>query len=225
MKHRKYLLMGLVIVGTSYSIGAATGTKITAMLKNQGMIVNGSSINKQVILYKDTTYLPLRQIGEMLNVAVDYKNGQIILGKSNSVQVQKADEIKYKQYTNARFGFTISYPDFLTTKIEPENGDGITLYNKDKTTKLITWGSNNVLEATAASEYRDELKRIKNILYKQQKGNWYVISWKEGSNIHYKKCIINEDTMYGFEVQYPESEKDKYDKIIEKLNGSFKILG
>ena len=52
-----------------------------------------------------------------------------------------------------------------------------------------------------------------------------MISWKEGSNIHYKKCIINKDTMYGFEIQYPESEKDKYDKIIEKLNGTFKILG
>lgn len=83
MKHRKYLLMGLVIVGTSYSIGAATGTKITAMLKNQGMIINGKATNKEVIMYKETTYLPLRQIGEMLNVPVDYKNGQVILGKSN----------------------------------------------------------------------------------------------------------------------------------------------
>ena len=47
-----------------------------------------------------------------------------------------------KPYTNARFKFTLSYPtDQFMTKVLSDNGDGITLYNRDKSLELKAYGS------------------------------------------------------------------------------------
>jgi len=46
------------------------------------------------------------------------------------------------EYTNGRFGFTLVYPENLfATRILSDNGDGITLYNSDRSLELRAYGS------------------------------------------------------------------------------------
>lgn len=79
MKKQKFILTAAVALGLCFSVGAATGIKISAELKNQPMKVNGTSVTKEVITYNNTTYVPLRQAGEMLGASVSYENGVVVL--------------------------------------------------------------------------------------------------------------------------------------------------
>lgn len=79
MKKQKFILTAVVALGLCFSVGAATGVKISAELKNQPMQVNGTSVTKEVITYNNTTYVPLRQVGEMLGASVGYQDGIVVL--------------------------------------------------------------------------------------------------------------------------------------------------
>ncbi len=229
MKNKKYILTLVVAMGACYSVGAATGVRISALLTNQDMIVHGREVNKKVIMYNNTTYLPLRQIGEMLGTPVDYKGGKVILGELSDEEygalvekpVQNNAKVQYKKYRNPRFGFSISYPDFLTERSEADNGDGITLYSQDGEVELTVSGANNIMGETVASQYESDLSYVDNVLYQAQKGNWYVISSREGDYIYYTKCVVGECTMNRFEMRYPAAEKAKYEKIIKTLGDTF----
>ncbi len=56
---------------------------IKAKAKQQEIKVNGTKTDQDVIIYKDTTYLSIRQIAELLDKNVDYKNGIIYLETKN----------------------------------------------------------------------------------------------------------------------------------------------
>ena len=84
MRNQKFIVTAIVALGLCFSVGAATGVKISAELKNQAMKVNGTSTSKEVISYNNTTYVPLRQIGEMLDAKIDYKDGTVIVETENT---------------------------------------------------------------------------------------------------------------------------------------------
>lgn len=81
---KKTALFALSFMMLGGTIGAATGVKISAELKPQNVIVDGSNHNQSVISYKGSTYVPLRSFGDLLGVKVDYKNGNIYLGDSSN---------------------------------------------------------------------------------------------------------------------------------------------
>lgn len=88
---------GLFIIGAltlcSFTVGAATGIKINAELKNQIVNCNGGRINQEVVSYNGTTYVPLRAFSNMLGVTTDYVNGEIIIESPKPVVVEKPVEI------------------------------------------------------------------------------------------------------------------------------------
>src|ERR1041385_1331675 len=62
-----------------------------------------------------------------------------------NIEVQAADQYKWKMYTNARFQYSICYPpDLLVPQGEPENADGQKFLAKDGA-KLIVFGRHNAL--------------------------------------------------------------------------------
>lgn len=96
MRNQKFIVTAIVALGLCFSVGAATGVKISAELKNQAMKVNGTSTSKEVISYNNTTYVPLRQVGDMLGVPVDYKEGVVIIGndsKEETVAIETTPEV------------------------------------------------------------------------------------------------------------------------------------
>ena len=88
MKNRKRILKFTIIVGLALSlclgsIGGASGSWATIdVLQNDiNVVVNNRQIYADNFLYNDTTYLPMRAIGEALGINVSYD------GESNTAYV------------------------------------------------------------------------------------------------------------------------------------------
>lgn len=76
------IFMGVLLAGVT--IGAATGSKITAELRSQKVNYNGSLSNQEVISYNGSTYVPLKSFGELVDIPVSYNKGIIYLGSSTT---------------------------------------------------------------------------------------------------------------------------------------------
>jgi hypothetical protein len=77
----------LLFIGTlllAFTIGAATGTKISATLQNQSIVYNGATSTQKVISYNGTTYVPLRGFSDLVKIPVKYSNSTIYLGANNT---------------------------------------------------------------------------------------------------------------------------------------------
>lgn len=155
------------------------------------------------------------------NAAVkDSTNNANTVSEQQTTKVQE-QQVSYKQYGNARFGFNIEYPSDFTVKLVPDNGDGLIFQSADKKTELTFSGINNVLNHTAVSEYNDLLSQHSNASYKKQVDNWLVVSWVEGNNIVYEKRIVGGGSINGFIIKYPISQKDYYNTIVSHLVVTF----
>lgn len=75
----------VLLVGIT--VGAATGSKITAELRNQQVQYKGITSNQKVISYNGSTYVPLRSFGEMVEIPVRYSDGIVYMGEDESDNV------------------------------------------------------------------------------------------------------------------------------------------
>lgn len=144
---------------------------------------------------------------------------------TKEVSSKAVERLAYKDYYNGRYGFSIKYPSNLIIGTESDNGDGITLSDETGSTKLIVYGSNNVLDATAKSAYIDTLKEIPKVLYKKQSGNWYVVSWTHNNKIIYKKEVVGKGSINTLIFTYSSSQKELYDEFLQNLKSYFKTPG
>ncbi|MFP3126814.1 hypothetical protein OH784_29935 [Ectobacillus funiculus] len=153
--------------------------------------------------------------------------------KDKQVEAKKQEEtsrqeqmksFSYNTYTNTRFGFSVEYPTTFTQGPEPTNNDGREFYNEDST--IIASGSHiNVLEdnETIETYYNRALENISNsIAYKRLGSDWYVISYKDGSNTVYEKAIIGEDIISRVVITYPSSKQGYYESMVTRISSTFK---
>ncbi|NLE25212.1 MAG: hypothetical protein GX625_07710, partial [Clostridiaceae bacterium] len=129
----------------------------------------------------------------------------------------------YKRYKNDRFGFTIDYPRNFIAKEPPQNGDGITLNSPDGRATLTVFGQNNSSGATVRQYYEMSIKETHSGSgYRKIKGNWYVITWKDSSNmLNYLKMFVGNGSLNGFIFRYPISQKIAYDDAVIRMEKSF----
>lgn len=83
MKKRGILITCLALSMT-ITVSAFTHKVISANMQSQNIAYKGNTINKEVIVHDNTTYVPLRAFSEIVGVPVDYKNGTIYLGDTTS---------------------------------------------------------------------------------------------------------------------------------------------
>lgn len=137
---------------------------------------------------------------------------------------------KYRFYSNARYAYEIVYPaDLMTGQGEPDAGDGQVFQTKDKMAKLYVWGQYNALRSTLAEEFGIDQRKRKKIVYKALLSDGYVLSHIEKGKIYYAKTILrgkdgDEAATYAtFILEYPESQKAKFDPIVNRIAKSFKF--
>lgn len=94
MKIRGFLVT-CVALSMVVTVGAITNKTISATMKQQTIVTQGKKVSEDVIVYQDTTYVPLRELGKLMNVAVDYKDQTIYLGspQNNTSQGQNGKYI------------------------------------------------------------------------------------------------------------------------------------
>jgi hypothetical protein len=131
----------------------------------------------------------------------------------------------YKTYSNARFGYSISYPsNLLTPQGESTNGDGQKFRSGDGSAELIVYGSNNALDRTLRGLYGEA--RTANdsnfkVTYEILKPNWFVVSGIDNGKVFYQKTLLKQGVIKTFRMEYDEAVKQKWDPITTKIAQSF----
>jgi serine/threonine-protein kinase len=135
-----------------------------------------------------------------------------------------AQAAPWRQYHNARFGVTADYPASWTMGPEPANDDGRVFTSPDGRARLTIFG-HFVLDGREAEMAENEKGREgEAVAYRLRKANWIVRSGTRGGAIFYSKALIScRDTVWnGVDIEYPASEKEKYDALVAHVAASLK---
>lgn len=94
MKKKVWLIVGVLMLLGVYQVNAAFKTKIDVVFNNVNLFIDGDrhELSKPAIVYEGTTYLPIRDIGEITGKEVTWNgnSNSISLGKSNfNIQGEK----------------------------------------------------------------------------------------------------------------------------------------
>ena len=128
----------------------------------------------------------------------------------------------YKNYTNSRFGYSISYPADFEVVVNPTNGDGVRVASSDKQAVLSVYGG-NMVNRTARDMFERDKKNIKGVIgYNVIESDWYVLTWKEDGKLYYQKELVGSKAHNGFTFSFPESMRGQYEPVVEELERSFK---
>lgn len=147
--------------------------------------------------------------------------GWIICTLTSYQVIAVVKTIKYLNYTNERYEFSIKYPNYFKATPPPENGDGLIFESGDGAVFTV-YGANNIFDDTVKSLYATRLANIKSVAYKLKKGNSFVISWTANNHIFYEKTVLGVGSYNSFLLEYPKSLKTKYSPIIKEIQKSFK---
>jgi hypothetical protein len=127
----------------------------------------------------------------------------------------------FSTYTNGRFGFKIDYPSSFTVKETPVNGDGVMLVSPDGAASLVASGSNS--GGAAREYYALSLASISGELgYHKLGGSWFVVTWRSGDTLVYRKTFVGTVSQNSFTFTCPESQKLQYDAGITAMEKSFR---
>ena len=132
-------------------------------------------------------------------------------------------------YANSRFNYSIEYPaNLLIPRGEAPNGDGQIFASADGQAQMIIYGTHNVFEQSLQDLFQKESqdaandKITKQVTYKRQKDNWFVVSGYIGPKIFYQKTFLSNDMFKSFYIEYPISQRKRYDPILGRMGRSFK---
>ncbi|SDJ25067.1 hypothetical protein [Salimicrobium halophilum] len=135
------------------------------------------------------------------------------------VEEKKIEGWSYDTYVNGRFGFSFEYPTFLKKDAPPTNGDGISM--KGSGFHLKAFGGHAIEERSIEEFYMEELAQHQNVAYKKQANGWYVVSYEEGTDIVYKKFLMNGGTFNTFELTYDAARQEEFAPIVERISDTF----
>jgi hypothetical protein len=135
-------------------------------------------------------------------------------------------KVTYRTYTNARFGYSISYPvGILIPQGEPDNHDGQVFRSRDGHAEMRAFGRYNALNETLRSAFNSSVagedSSGREVTYKLLKGNFYVVSGRQNGKIFYEKTFLKGDTFKTFMIEYDEQERATYDPITARIARSF----
>ncbi len=126
---------------------------------------------------------------------------------------------KWNSYVNARFGYSIDYPNIFTKRIESENGDGVWLEAKDA--RLTLSGGYNVLMQDGADMLGAH--NLDGLINGESDSGWFRIIRKKGSQIIHEYGVLNDDMWASFTLTYPDTKN--FNSVIKKMERTLKLNG
>ena len=196
MRNKKFIVTAVVALGLCFSVGAATGVKINAMLKDQAMKVNGKTTTSQVIAYNNATYVPLRQVGEMLGAKVDYKDGVVIIGESEEQSV-KAEETNTEVATKIGdwvLAGTEDEPYYVNEKLKAR----VYAYEEENDQTTIQKWSEGIVDNEEMQVKAKSIEKVKDV----EIGYVHVIINKDNQ---IEANIIDGDKFYTYVMSYEDN--------------------
>lgn len=103
----------------------------------------------------------------------------------------------YRTYRNARFGYEVRYPAFLTMDPPPENGDGRMFHSSDGNIQLMVWGSLNALDETLQQRFEARLQAAEDAGQKVTRrlltDTYYEYATTRGRELVYERCAVSRE--------------------------------
>jgi hypothetical protein len=157
----------------------------------------------------------------------------LFLAASTFAFAAEAQDLDWRPYVNARFGYSVDIPaGFLYPLPPPENGDGLAFESADGQVSVSVFGSNNALGWSFDDYFRAALARedLGRVTYQRKTEGWYVLSgyrpaptsnWS-GEVIFYERVAINAggSAISGLLILFPPALKDFMDPIVTRLSRS-----
>ena len=144
------------------------------------------------------------------------------------LSVSSKAQNSYDKYCNARFEYCIEYPTELKGMGESDNGDGQKFVSKDKKANLTVYRDSReaIYETTAQCKtecFKSDSKSEngKNVTYKKEGNNFFVVTGTKGNNIFYQKTIYTKGGMITAVIEYDTSKKATYDSYCTYLFNTF----
>lgn len=146
----------------------------------------------------------------------------IFLLEMGSNYMQVLAKIKYKEYYNPRFDYTIKYPAKFTKASYPANMDGVRMWTKNGDAELVMYGGLNHEREDGYSYYENYMaanRKKKN--YSSKVGEDFARQgYKEGNKNVYEYVFFTEEVIVSFEIKYPPRQKSYYQKVIKAMKKS-----
>jgi len=130
----------------------------------------------------------------------------------------------WRSYHNDRFGTTADIPAAWKMQPPPENDDGRIFVSPDGRAEIVVNGSYAGVVEPDELGYRLEPSEGETIAYKQRKGDWAVVSGTKGDRIFCRKTRLScrGTIANSLSIEYPASEKSRYDSIVTHVEASLK---
>lgn len=161
----------------------------------------------------------------------DSTTTQITKEETTGTQTDKQDAYQFETYCNSRFGFCIDYPsNKLIPQGESANGDGQIFTSEDEETTLWVYrdfrdNASIEEEFNIQSAFESDIQTNdpnRSITYKKLGSDYYVVSGYNDGKIFYQKTMMTDKGLATSLIEYPESEREYYDKVSETIFSSFK---
>ncbi|MEQ1612661.1 MAG: hypothetical protein ABL904_07890 [Hyphomicrobiaceae bacterium] len=151
----------------------------------------------------------------------------LMAGTAVSTAAEVAETQGWATYKNERFGFRLSYPDGLFTPKATPNSDSGAVWTTADGARLLATATQNDSAETIES-YKEFVMRESygdaKFDYTPVKGTWFVLSGQKGDTIFYERItfVCQGRYIYGWQANYPASQRRKYDAIVEAIHRSYK---
>jgi hypothetical protein len=121
----------------------------------------------------------------------------------------------YRTYTNARFGFTMSYPAGFAVQPPPVNGDGREWRSDHGRVSLIASGQNNVDGTTPKRQAAEDSRGVQ-VVYRRVSGQVVTVSGyvQGGRVIVYRRSVVGRGSINSLTWRYPRSQKARWDAAV-----------
>lgn len=129
-------------------------------------------------------------------------------------------------YQNARFGYSMPYPDIFEAPVESENGDGITLQSADGKVTLLIWAANNLEPVDGARLLEQTKESIAHIQSDWSADRLYGVTFEGGDAdpIRFVECGYAGDVAsVHFRFSFPAADEEKYAAAIDQMTSALRV--
>ncbi|MFN3391948.1 MAG: hypothetical protein ACK40N_09335 [Meiothermus ruber] len=127
---------------------------------------------------------------------------------------------QWTTYCNARFGFCLQRPAFMTPEPPPQNGDGQAF--RRGAARLVVSGALDAYVFTLEEQFQQAQQNLR-VSYKVLKPTYYAVSGLRGNRVVYEYKRLENGVFYTLYLEYPTAEKNTYDPLIKPMLDSFRI--
>lgn len=156
------------------------------------------------------------------------KNNMVDINKVVvEIKDNKINNIQYTEYENNRFGFVVSIPKIFDNIYEAENGDGITCFNNNDSSRLMVYSYNNISKESTMEGYYDIIGSIDSnvtIVTSNLEDHYFSLIYDDEKFEYFNYKQYYNNVVNAITYIYPKKDKEYYSYITKYICDSFKII-